>query len=323
VVLGGESSEWAEVKSGVPQGSLLGPVLFKVHINDLDKIVELITLLIKFADDTKLTQRVKNEADCMLLQSALDALTEWAATWGMAFNTAKCKVLHVGKNNPRHVYTMGDQQLAVSSLERDIGVLVSDSLKPSEQCSKAAKTANAVLGQIARSFHYRDRFTFVKLYKLYVRPHLEFACTAWSPWTRTDIDCLERVQKRAICMISGMGSASYEDRLKELKMDTLEERRREMDMVETFKMLTGISDVDPHTWFTPHLPAEGVRVTRAAADYMTLRVPPARLELRRNFFSVRVCEPWNRLPNEVRQCKNVGQFKNAYRKWRENLTQAT
>ena len=318
VVIDGESSDWEDVKSGVPQGSLLGPVLFSVYLNDIDLIVELITMLIKFADDTKAANIIRDEEDRRRLQQCLDALMAWAAKWGMAFNAQKCKVMHIGRSNPQYQYKMGDHTLETTTTERDIGVLVSNSLKPSDQCAKAAMTANAVLGQIGRAFHYRDRWTFVKLYKLYVRPHLEFAVAAWSPWTVADIESLEKVQKRAVNMVSGLKGDSYAARLKELSMPTLKARREETDMVEVFKIMSGISDVDPQAWFTMNMPAEGGRTTRQAADPLSVRLAPARLEIRKNFFSVRVCEKWNNLPHEVKQCKNVKSFKTAIRRYMEN-----
>ena len=87
-------------------------------------------------------------------------------------------------------------------------------------------------------------------------------------------------------------------------------------MVEVFKILTGISDVDPKTWF--NAPAEGGRVTRLAADPLNIKLAPARLELRKNFFSVRDCEKWNNLPSAVKTSKNVKQFKMAYKRLLEN-----
>jgi ribonucleases P/MRP protein subunit RPP40 len=201
-------------------------------------------------------------------------------------------------------------------------VIVTSSLKPSDQCMKAARTASTVLGQIARSFHYRDRWTFIKLYKLYVRPHLEFAVPAWSPWTRADIECLEKVQKRAVGMVAGLGAAGYEERLRALNLPSLEARRAELDMVETYKIMSGISNVDPKIWFTPVVAANNGRKTRLAADPLNLKVPAARLEVRKNSFSVRVCEKWNRLPNSVKCSKNVWQFKRAYRQFTDGRTQA-
>lgn len=278
----------------------------------------MIKLLLKFADDTKLAQAIRGEEDRKLLQEALDALLEWAAKWGMSFNADKCKVMHVGRNNPCYTYKMGDHTLSQTDSERDIGILVNKSLKPSDQCVKAARAANVVLGQITRSFHYRDRKTFVKLYNMYVRPHLEFAVAAWSPWNQADIECLEKIQKRAINMVSGMGKLSYEERLRALNMTTLEERRTECDMVETYKILTESSPLDHRIWFDKNVaPAEG-RVTRQAADPTSLRIPNARLDLRKNFFSVRVCAKWNALPIEVKQCKDVKKFKMAYKNYIKN-----
>jgi hypothetical protein len=103
-------------------------------------------------------------------------------------------------------------------------VTVSSNLKPSAQCAKAAGTARAVLGQISRSFHYRDKKTFVKQYTTYVRPHLEFCTPAWSPWTRADIDCIENVQKKMVGMVSGLTATDYVSRLAELGLDSLENR---------------------------------------------------------------------------------------------------
>ena len=109
----------------------------------------------------------------------------------MEFNVKKCRVLHVGGTNPGQQYLKNGQPLEAVKEETDIGVLVAGSLKPSAQCAKAARTAQAVLGQISCAFHYRDRVTFMRLYTTHVRPHLEFAIPAWSPWTQADKECME------------------------------------------------------------------------------------------------------------------------------------
>ena len=204
VVINGKASSWKEVLSGVPQGSVLGPLLFLVFINDLDQAAAAIHIIKKFADDTKLGHTVTSQREREELQAALDKMCEWADTWGMSFNVDKCKVMHIGRNNPRHTYTMNGKQLNPTSEEKDVGVKMSDTLKPAAQCQAAAKTANSVLAQLGRAFHYRDRHVFVKLYKTYVRPHLEFAAPAWSPWQEGDKSCLEEVQQRAVRMVSGL-----------------------------------------------------------------------------------------------------------------------
>jgi hypothetical protein len=114
--------------------------------------------------------------------------------------------------------------------EKDIGVTVTKNLKPLAQCNKAARRAAAVLGQIRRNFHYRDKYTFVKLYKQYVRPHLEFSSPAWSPWLQGDKDILEKVQEKAVNMVSGLKGNTYLEKCAELGLKSLEERRKDQDM---------------------------------------------------------------------------------------------
>ena len=149
----------------------------------------------------------------------------------MQFNVSKCKVMHLGNSNPKTRYTMAGEYLQETEAEKDIGVKVTLKLKPAEQCRAAARTAQVVLGQITRAFHYRDRHVFVRLYKQYVRPHLEFSTQAWSPWYEEDKSCLEKVQQRAIKMVSGLRARTYEEHLSELGLSTLEERRHQADMV--------------------------------------------------------------------------------------------
>ena len=105
-VVNGEASDWSTVLSGVPQGSVLGPLAFIVFINDIDRCGNnLITLLSKFADDTKLGQVIYDQQEALALQSCLDNLEEWAEQWGMNFNVAKCKVMHTGRGNPATVHS--------------------------------------------------------------------------------------------------------------------------------------------------------------------------------------------------------------------------
>ncbi len=237
----------------------------------------------------------------------MDSMCEWADTWGMAFNVKKCKVMHIGVRNPGYEYFMGGTKLDTTKEERDIGVMVSSSLKPGAQYSKTASTAEVVLGQISRAFHYRDRHTFVNLYKQYVRPHLEFAVQAW---TQHDKDLLEKVQKRAVAMVSGLQGTTCEERLGELGMTTLEERRHRADMFQVFKILTAKDNVNKDSWF--QMAADGAVRTRQAVGLMNLVRPRTRLEVRGNFFSVRVVEDWNSVPDEIKMARSEGHFKRLY-----------
>ena len=119
-----------------------------------------------------------------------------------------------------------------------------------------------------------------------------FLVQAWSPWTAQDKEVLEKVQQRAIKMISRLWASEYEDKLKELGLTTLEERRHQADMAMVYKVLTGKDQVDPTEWFD--MAGEAARATRATADPLNVRAKHGRLEVRRNFFTVRVTEQWNR-----------------------------
>jgi hypothetical protein len=152
VVFNGKFSSWEDVLSGVPQGSVLGPLLFIIFINDMDEVIRQINILKKFADDTKLGKTVRVEKDREELQEALDQLCIWAEKWGMVFNVGKCKVMHKGHHHPAFNYTMNGHVLEETKEERDIRVIVSANMKPTAQCMRAAKTAQTVLGQLSRAF---------------------------------------------------------------------------------------------------------------------------------------------------------------------------
>jgi hypothetical protein len=238
----------------------------------------------------------------------------------MQFNVKKCKVMHVGSNNPRQAYTMDGQALVETEEEVDVGVTASKNLKPAAQCLKAARTAAAVLGQIARAFHYRDRHVFMRLYCQYVRPHLEFAAPAWSPWQEGDKECLERVQRKAVGMVSGLAAREYEDRLLELGMVTLEERRHQMDMAQVHKMLMGIDKVNTGALFK--MANSHGRHTRNADAPLSLRQGASRLEVRKHFFTQRVVADWNRIPGEIKTLKSAQAFKKSYRELRSQRVHA-
>ena len=318
VVLNGQASTWDDVWSGVPQGSVLGPTLFLIYINDIDKAVEVSgSILKKFADDTKFAMVVESDDARAKFQSGLDNLQTWSEDWQMLFNVTKCKIIHMGKKNQHYSYTMDGRTLEEVDSEKDVGVVIHKSLKPSLQCAKAAAKANLVLGQLSRAVTYRDKETFIRLYTVYVRPHLEYAVQSWSPWTVGDKEVLEQVQRRAVKMVSNLRGQTYEERLAELGMVTLETRRLRGDMIQTFRIMSGIDQVNPDTWFTPsnQLVREGASKTRSVTGLYRIQEGWASSEIRRNFFSMRVTRPWNNIPDQVKSASSVNGFKNNYDEW--------
>ena len=166
---------------------------------------------------------------------------------------------------------------------------------------------------IWRNFHYRDRFTFIRLYKQYVRPHLEFSVPAWSPWLKGDIDRLESVQEKAVKMVAGLKGTNYSEKCSELGLETLESRRRDQDMALVHKLLIeGGSDM-----FTMAGNRDGAR-TRQAAGLRTIAGQHARTDLRKNSFAVRVVDSWNGLPDSVRGADNKENFRRGLKAWRKS-----
>ena len=170
VVVDEEVSSWKSVFSGVPQGSVLGPILFSVYINDLEEWVT--GRLLKFADDTKLFIKNKEIGDKRKLQDDIDKLVRWSEKWQMLFNFGKCKSLHTGPGNTGMKYEMGGTILSKTVKEKDFGVTMNANMKVSEQCRIAASKGNQVLGMIRRNITYKEKILIVPLYKTIVRPHL-------------------------------------------------------------------------------------------------------------------------------------------------------
>jgi ribonuclease P/MRP protein subunit RPP40 len=135
------------------------------------------------------------------------------------------------------LYTLNGTPLSITMEEKDLGVIITDNLKPSQQCAVAAYKGHQILGQIRRGFTYKE--TIVAIYEQYVRPHLEYAIQDWCPWTQQDIKVLEAVQKRAIRLINGL-SGTYEEKLQQVNLTTLEDRRSRGDAIETFKVPKGL-----------------------------------------------------------------------------------
>jgi hypothetical protein len=310
VVLGETMSDWSEIKSGVPQGSVIGPILFIIFINDLpDKLANVCKM---YADDTKILAKIKKNSaitDTIKMQNDIDKIVEWTNTWLMRLNISKCKIMHIGKQNQKEDYTMNSYDsnepvpLEKTEIERDLGILISNNLKFSAQSNKAASNGNKKLGMLKNTFRCRGAGMWKKLYTSYVRPLLEFAIPVWNPYHKADIEILERVQHRATKIAHSMKSMSYEERCKHLNLTSLSDRRTRGDLIQKFKIENNFDEVE---W--PNNPVCGV--PRGGHRGHFKREIVKSCDQRHNFFNNRIASNWNKLPNEIIAATTVNGFKN-------------
>ena len=193
VCVNGSMSKWADVTSGIPQGSVLGPILFVIYINDLPNKIK--SDIYMFADDTKVFRTIKTNNDQCIIQDDLDELTAWSTKCLLTFHPDKCKVMHLGKPlEDQFKYTLHDgtiiHDLGYTSEEKYIGVIVDTNLEFDKHLYFKVSKANSTMAVIRRSFQKLDEDTFVPLYKALVRTHLDYACCIWSPYKQTYKDAL-------------------------------------------------------------------------------------------------------------------------------------
>ena len=315
VTVNGAKSDWVPVTSGVPQGTVLGPLLFLVYINDLPDIVS--SPVKMFADDMKLYRSVCQTPDTQALQRDLDLLFEWSELWQLPFNLAKCRSLHFGRRNAAHSYHMGGAELTQVLVEKDLGVQIDHQLKFREQAASAISRASHVLAVIRRSFSVIDETTLPLLFRTMVRPHLEYANVVWGPFNRDDQKRIERVQRRATKLVASIRELPYEARLRSLNLPSLYYRRRRGDMIMVYQVLRGVVDVDASQFFS------AATTSQTRGHLWKLSKSRAVSRVRRNAFSIRVINDWNALPSTVVEAPSIDSFKARLDRHWARLTYAT
>ena len=237
VSINNNHSKWKQVESGIPQGSVLGPILFVIYINDLPDIVSSKAFL--FADDIKIYRVKTREDDNKELQKDLNLLSDWSETWLLKFHQDKCKHMKITcneneENNPS--YDLHNKKNQKVEEEKDIGVTIDSHLTFEKHISEKIAKADSMAYLIRRTFDYLNADISVPLYKALVRSHLDFANSVWAPNKIEHIEEIEKVQKRATKWLPGMFQLNYGERLKAFKLPTLAYRRLRGYLIETFSL---------------------------------------------------------------------------------------
>ena len=307
-------SDNISITSGVPQGSVLGPLLFLLYINDITDIAEGLDVNLKlFADDAKLYSSFSfNSNSSSNLMTACHNLTQWAETWQLQIASEKCFV-HRVTNRDSHIeqtvnckspYTLDNNLLNWSKETRDLGIIIDSKLTFNQHISSMCHKAHTRAKLILRSFTSRDRSILTKAFITYVRPLLEYCTPVWSPHNIGNINKVEGVQRRFTKSMNGLSSLSYISRLHELSLETLESRRLKQDLVMCYKIINGDVEIDPTSFF-----AFSSNCITRGHRYKLLK-QSMRVDAYKFSFANRVFTAWNNLPAHVVDAVNVNIFKN-------------
>lgn len=290
------NSSAAIAPSGVPQGTVLGPILFLIYVNDLP--VRLDSLCFLFADDVKVISTLAHGSQ---LQRDLDTISEWSERWDLPLNPAKCVTLSTSQSNGDII--LGGHMLHEAETVKDLGVTLNKTFTPSAQCAAAACKARKVLFLLKGAIKSRAPEVWIPLYCAYVRPHLEYCVQAWSPYLKKDIAVLENVQRMATRWVHHMKGIPYTERLKHLGLFSLERRRLRGDLIEVYKITNGNKNV----------PCSEILRLRNGRDLRghsrTLDKLRCNHRMRSSFFSQRVVNPWNKLSEEIVSAPSLEVFK--------------
>ena len=309
VVVDGEHSDWVKMESGVPQGTVLGPIMFLAFINDLPDAVSSQVRL--FADDCVMYRTVEDESDCSILQEDLDMLAQWEKKWLMHFNASKCSTISITRKKKRitHDYSLHDQLLERTDHATYLGVELNSKLTWSNHIDKTCAKANRSLAFLRRNLPIKNQSVKEAAYKGIVRPAMEYCSPVWSPYQQKYIDSLEMVQRRAARYIfhDYQRTSSVKVMVQELGWETLQQRRVRADLVNFFKV--------QHSLIAVPLPDFVQRPLRIKPETIyNFRPPFCSTDAYKFSFFPRAIRHWNKLPPSVASLDSLTSFKTALSK---------
>ena len=303
VVVDGSFSNYADVESGVPQGTVLGPLLFLLHINDLPSCVNSKVRL--FADDCLLYREIKNNQDQIDMQRDLDALMDWGSTWGMKFNAKKCNIMRVSRSRKplQHFYSLGNEILQEVSDAKYLGIQIDNKLDWNKHISTVAARGQSKLAFLNRNLKGCPKKLRDTAYISLIRPALEYSCSVWHPHKKSNKDKIEKVQRRAARFVSNnfRRKASVSEMLHELGWQSLDDRRQDQRLVLFFKIINGLASVETEDILTP-----ADSRTRKNHSFKFKQLQANCDSYRYSFFPATISS-WNNLPFGIEKVDSVEQ----------------
>ena len=322
VVVEGEKSSFEVVRSGVPQGTVLGPILFIIYVADLQSRVQHCDTR-TFADDTKLQKNIVSEESGEELQADLERVVEWSAANSMVLHEDKFEVVHYElnktsllralpfQNELRSYVTPAGNNIQPTKSVRDLGILLSDDCSWTPHVMKTSSEARRMAAWALRAFKDRSVNTMLTLYKSLIRCKLEYCSPLWSPYLIGDIQALESVQRQFTRRIEDMAHLDYWERLKKLRLMSLQRRRERYTIIQMWKNYNGASPNSTNTRFYHHerlgIRAEVPSLSSGAQKSISTKYF--------NSFGVRAARLWNTLPKEVNTAETLDMFKVLLGRW--------
>lgn len=309
VIVKDVTSRNRNVLSGVPQGSVLGPILFLIYINHVAS--NLCCKYKIFADDLKIYMSIDHgtsyQRDTSAFQRDIDTLCSTSKSWGLYMNSKKCAVLrYMRRSHQGHAppaYKLDGKEICVVHSHTDLGVLMDDELKFHGHCREVARKAGGLVQNFLKSTVCRSEDFMLQVFTTHVRPILEYASTVWNVGYRQDLKKLESIQRLWTRNILGFEHADYETRLKRLDLFSVKGRLLRADMIKCWKIFHGASTIVPtDLWM--------VRSSfRTRGHPYKIEHTRSEVDARARFFSSRVIQDWNSLPSSVVTCDSLASFK--------------
>ena len=313
VIVDGETSETANVESGVPQGTVLGPILFLLFINDITTAIHFADIFI-FADDSKLIAKIKSKEDHKLLQKDIESAIMWSLLNNMELNMEKFQMIHHGKNEElKECYTVESTTLNKSSEIKDLGVIVSEDLSWNKHITSIVNDGKKFAAWILRCFKTRNKVV-LHLFKTFVISKLEYASPLWTPYLKKDIEKIEALQRTFTSKIEELSDFNYHDRLKILGLYSLQRRRERFCIITVWKIANGLHPNIVNLDFYP-TPRFGLKCRRKMSKAKSIHTRT----LQHNSFTSIGPALFNTIPKIIKDKSTLSAFKSSLDKYLKSI----